>query len=158
MKILKKSPFLIFPLKSEFRSNSTFLTLLHSSFKKIFAEPVPHSEPQSAGTGPFSANTSQSFESWIVAVVLVIYSKLPPPLPTFLIPSPDWTVHKDRGRVGSRPIISFLNWSRIFYGIIWTWPMYKIVRFYRKRGFLVPPSPPPLSDRFCKKSEKIGKI
>ena len=32
MKILKKSPFLIFPLKTEFRFNSTFLTLLHSSF------------------------------------------------------------------------------------------------------------------------------
>ena len=27
-------------------------------------------------------------------------------------------------------------------------------RFYRKRGFLVPPPLPPLSDRFCKKSEK----
>ena len=40
----------------------------------------------------------------------------------------------------------------------------KNFEFYRKRGFLgkiskedfwSPPAPPPLSDRFCKKSEKI---
>ena len=32
MKILKKSPFLIFPLKTKIRFISTFLTLFHSSF------------------------------------------------------------------------------------------------------------------------------